>query len=86
MAAEAVTIAAGMSKIDVPYTILTDMLMEDIEDFTLTLTITGGGDTETAMNGLVINPSSSTVYIMDCTGRIVIFNDTISYFHLIKMS
>ncbi|XP_072041704.1 FRAS1-related extracellular matrix protein 2-like [Amphiura filiformis] len=64
-AAETVTFAAGDKTGTVTYTLATDEECEDLEKFTLALTLSGTTDTNDA--AVVGSPSTSTVYIVDCT-------------------
>ncbi|XP_072017220.1 uncharacterized protein [Amphiura filiformis] len=54
----------GETTATVTYTINKDALIEDLETFTLVLTLSGGTDTTFAAVG---SPSTATVYIIDCT-------------------
>ena len=64
-----VTFGPGVTTVSVTYRVLLDSVPEDMESFTLALALTGTTDTD--MFATITEPSSSTVYLTDCTGRFV---------------
>ncbi len=65
---ETLTFGAGDTSRTVTYGISSDTEFEDIESFTLTLSLSAA----TATFAAVVSPSMSTIYIMDCTGTLQI--------------
>ena len=67
MLAETVSFLAGVKTATVTYTINSDVVCEELETFTLALTL--GGTTASGNAAVLGSPIASTVYIVDCTGN-----------------
>ncbi len=64
-ATETVNFAAGETTSTVSYTINSDPTIEGVETFTLALTLSGATGPFASLG----SPTSSTVFIIDCTGE-----------------